>query len=380
MANINDLPRQRIPRAKKTKEWGKSVIDDLEKLSYTDTYNGRSTRYRKQVNFDLYNGKINLDDFEYVINPYGFKKDEFPASLQHYDIISPKINLLLGEEIKRPFNFRCVATNPEAISEIEEKKKEYVITALQEYVVALAQGEDPREQEQKIKELDKYLKYSFSDIKEQTANHILNYLSKEQSLVYKFNTGFKDGLISGEEIYWTGIISGEPVCRNVNPLDITVIQDPDSDFIDDASAILEERPLTLSSILDEYYKSLSDKQVRHLENKYARGGSFGGDTISYPTANMIIKGEDSGYNNEVRKRSSNVDGTIRVLRCEWKSQRKVGFLYTMEDGQEEVELVDELFEIPEDATKDTDGYYHFNDSRLIWYWISEYWEGTKIGG
>lgn len=381
---INDLPRQRISRAKKTETWGKSVIDDLEKLSYTDSYNGRSTRYRKQINFDLYNGKINLEDFEYVINPYGFKKDEFPASLQHYDIISPKINLLCGEEIKRPFNFRCVVTNAEAITEVEEKKKEYVLTAYQEYITALAQGEDGKQQEKKLLDLEKYMKYSFSDIKERTANHILEYLTKEQNLIYKFNTGFKDALVSGEEVYWTGIVAGEPVCRNVNPLDITVIQDPDSDFIDDASAIIEERWMTLPTILDEYYRSLKEKQVRNLESKYgSKGGGFGsqGSEISYPSVTMMMKGDsDARDGNGMRRKNTDADGTIRVIRCEWKSQRKVGFLYSIDDsGIEEVELVDELFEIPEDAEKDTDGFYHFEGNRLIWYWISEYWEGTKIG-
>lgn len=383
MATINDLPRQRLPKSKKTKSWGISVIDDLEKLSYTDSYNGRSTKYRKQVNFDLYNGRINKEDFEYVINPYNFKKDEFPANLQHYDICSPKINLLLGEEIRRPFNFRAVATNPEAISEVEEQQKQFILGAYREYIEALALGEDTTNQEKRLQDLDKYMKYSYSDMYERTANHILKYLTKEQNLVYKFNQGFKDALIAGEEIYWTGIVAGEPVCRNVNPLDITVIQDPDSDFVDDATAIIEERWLTLPTILDEYYKSLTDTQVRNLERKYAKNGgqNFGADTIEYPSTTMIIKGDsDTRYKNELRKRSHDSDGTIRVLRCEWKSQRKVGFLYSIDDsGIEEVELVDELFEVPEYAEKDKDGFYHFDDMRLQWLWISEYWEGTKIG-
>jgi len=379
--SINDLPRQRIARSKKTTKWGKAVIDDLEKLSYTDTYNGRSTRFRKQINYDLYNGKFDSDDFEYVVNPYGFKKNEFPASLQHYDIISPKINLLLGEEIKRPFTFRCVSTNADAITELEEKKKQYVTTAYQEYIMAIAQGKDPKEQEATLRDMQKYLKFSFSDIRERTGNHIINYLLREQSLVFKFNLGFKDALIGGEEIYWTGIISGEPVCRVVNPLDMTIIMDPDSDFIEDATALIEERWMSLPSILDEYFMTLTDKDAKKLERDYgSMGNNFGEDSNSYATSTHIIKGDiESGPSNNNKNRAQDSDGTIRVLRCEWKSQRKVGFLYTVEDGQEIVDLVDESFILPEDASKDVDGYHHFDDSRLKWYWISEYWEGTKIG-
>ena len=378
---INDLPRQRIPRSKKTIKWGKAVIEDLEKLSYTDSYNGRSTRYRKQINYDLYNGKINMDDFEYVINPYGFKENEFPATLQHYDIISPKVNLLLGEEVKRPFTFRCVASNSEAITELEEKKKQYVLTAYQEYISALGRGEDGEQEKKTLKQMDKYLKFSFSDVRERTGQHIINYLLREQDLIFKFNTGFKDALIAGEEIYWTGIVSGEPVCRVCNPLDLTIIMDPGSDFIENATAIIEERWMSLPSILDEYFKSLKDKDAKKLERDYgSAGNNFGEDSTAYPTANIIIKGDGGGTGTSgMDRRSQDADGTIRVIRCEWKSQRKVGFVYSIEDGIEVVELVDETFEVPEDAAKDTDGYYHFNDMRLKWYWISEYWEGTKIG-
>lgn len=378
---IKDIPRQRLPRSKKTKSWGKAVIDDLEKLSYTDTYNGRSTRHKKQINYDLFNGILDPDDFEHVVNPYGFKEGEFPATLQHYDIISPKINLLLGEEVRRPFNFRSVSVNEDAISEMEIGQKNVISQAYGDYIKDLVEGIDPSAAEAKIKGLDKYLKYSFSDVRERMSNHILNYLVREESLEYKFNAGFKDALIAGEEIYWTGIISGEPRCRLVNPLDVTIINDPDSDFVEDAISIMEERWLTVPTIIDEYHQSedFTDKIAKSLESGSGGGQSSGGD-INYPSATMVIKGDDSArHKTDLKNRSHDSDGTVRVLRCEWKSQRKVGFLYIEDEGQEVVELVDESFEVPEESIKDTDGYYHFDDMRLKWYWISEYWEGTKIG-
>jgi len=379
----NDLPKQRISRAKKSKAWGKANIDDLEKLANTETYNGRSSKSKKQINYDLFNGILDPEDFEHVVNPYGFKEGEFPATLQHYDIISPKINLLLGEEVRRPFNFRAVSVNEEAISEMEIGEKKAITAAYTEYIKSIVEGADPAEAEAKIKGIDKYLKYSFSDLRERTSNHILKYLMREESLEYKFNAGFKDALIAGEEIYWTGIISGEPRCRLCNPLDITIISDPDSDFVEDAIAIMEERWLTLPTIIDEYYTSpdFTDKIAKQLEDDSNGGSSgFGTDAPAQSEISMIIKGDDeSNHKKKLKDRSHDTDGTIRVLRCEWKSQRKVGFLYLEEDGQEVVELVDEKFEVPNEATKDEDGYYHFSEMRLKWFWISEYWEGTKIG-
>ncbi len=376
----NDLPRQRISRAKKTKAWGKAVIDDLERLANTETYNGRSSKHKKQINYDLFNGILDPEDFEHVVNPYGFKEGEFPATLQHYDIISPKLNLLLGEEVRRPFNFRAVSVNEEAVSEMEIGEKNVIMEAYTDYIKSIVEGVDPAEAEAKIKGIDKYLKYSYSDLRERTSNHILKYLMREESLEYKFNGGFKDALIAGEEIYWTGIVSGEPKCRLCNPLDVTIISDPDSDFVEDAIAIMEERMLTLPTIIDEYHQSpdFTDKIARKLEEE-SNGQSSGFDSVSQSDISVIVKGDDPASKSQAKKRAHDQDGTIRTVRFEWKSQRKVGFLYLEEDGQEVVELVDEKFEAPEGYTKDEDGYYHFDDMRLKWYWISEYWEGTKIG-
>ena len=128
---LEELPKQKIAKSKKGKKWGKACIDELEKVTYSDmSYNGRSSRYRKQINYDLYNGQLDQKDFEYVVNPYGFSKNEFPANLQHYDIISPKLQLLMGEEIKRPFNFRVVSHDPESVSKMEEVKKEMMMDFL----------------------------------------------------------------------------------------------------------------------------------------------------------------------------------------------------------------------------------------------------------
>ena len=58
---------------------------------------------------------------------------------------------------------------------------------------------------------------------------------------------------------------------------------------------------------------------------------------------------------------------IPVHRVRWKSKRKIGIYYT-NDGQTE-ELVDETFKVnKEDPT-----------SWVEWFWISEYWEGVRIG-
>ena len=296
---LGDLPRQRLARSQKGKKWAKTCIDELEKITYGDVnYNGRSSRVKKQVNYDLFNGKLNQGDFSYVLNPFGVEESNFPATMQHYDIISPKIQLLMGEEIKRPFNFKVVSHDPDAISKIEELKKEMLLEYLYSVVVSpqdeaeqqaqmqQAASADPEKaaamQPQTPKQIEKYINYEYQDIREITAQRILEYLVREDDLQEKFNRGFKDALIAGEEIYWVGDISGNPTVRVCNPLDVRVILDPDSPWIDESQAVIEERWLTLSTVLDEYYEYLDPTELDRLES-----GSTGTDPsnkggLNYP--------------------------------------------------------------------------------------------------
>ena len=396
-----DLPRQKVSRKAKGKKWGQTCIDELEKITYGDfDYNGRSSRYRKQINYDLYNGKLDQQDFQYVLNPFGFSEAEFPATMQHYDIISPKLQLLIGEEIKRPFNFKVVTHDPEAISKIEAVKKKMMMEFLYSVVVSpeeqmaeqikqqqQAQTDPERaamEQPKTPAEIEKYIHYEYQDIREITAQRILEYLTREDNLELKFNQGFKDALIAGEEIYWVGEISGNPSVRLCNPLDVRVILDPDSPWIEEAQAVIEERWLTLSTVLDEYYQSLSPKEIDRLEQGFTGNDNYMSDGLNYPANEFNIVNYNrldsvgSGVFDPNHIRAYRKDGMIRVIQVEWKSMRKVGIITYQDDfGTEQEDIVDEIYEVPEYAIKDGDT-YTFDNMTLKWYWVSEYWEGTKI--
>ena len=397
---LEELPKQKIAKSKKGKKWGKACIDELEKVTYSDmSYNGRSSRYRKQINYDLYNGQLDQKDFEYVVNPYGFSKNEFPANLQHYDIISPKLQLLMGEEIKRPFNFRVVSHDPESVSKMEEVKKEMMMDFLysvlippevqqqQQLQMLQMQQQGASEEEMEMAkpktpaQIEKYIAYEYQDVREKQGQNILEYLVRNQNVQNKFNQGFKDALIAGEEIYWVGEVSGEPVVRVCNPLDVRVILDPDSPWIEDAQSVVEERWLTLATVIDEYHEYLTPQEIDKLEKGWGGRDSYmDSNGVNYPYSEFNIVNYDArGTFDPEHIRSYRRDGMIRVIQCEWKSMRKVGFItYKDEIGFEQQDIVDEIFEVPEDAEKNKDGEWVFGGMRLKWHWISEYWEGTKI--
>lgn len=67
---------------------------------------------------------------------------------QDYNIIKPKIDLLLGEETKRPFNFRVVRTSDIAASEMQDRAKQLLIDYIQATIMSkLGPEEQARYQE-----------------------------------------------------------------------------------------------------------------------------------------------------------------------------------------------------------------------------------------
>ena len=398
---LGDLPRQRVSRKKKGKKWGRACIDELEKITYGDVnYNGRSSRYKKQVNYDLFNGKLDQQDFQYVLNPFGITESQFPATMQHYDIISPKLQLLMGEEIKRPFNFKVVSHDPDAISKLEEKKKEMMMQYLYSVVVSPEEEQAQQQEIQQMQQTDpeaaaayqpktpaqieRYINYEYKDLREITAESILEYLLKADNIMLKFNDGFKDALIAGEEIYWVGDISGNPTVRVCNPLDIRVILDPDSPWIEDSQAVIEERWLTLSTVLDEYYEYLEPLEIDRLENGIGKRNDSSTD-MNYPydefnivNVKNVLDTVGNGVADPGMIKSYRNNGMIRVIQVEWKSMRKIGIVTYFDDvGQMQEDIVDEIFEVPEYAEKKGKKWL-FDGVELQWFWVSEYWEGTKI--
>ena len=89
-----DFPRQKLSRRKKTQKWGEDCIEAGLGLIGLYDHTRRSSRFKKKRNYDLYNGKFDKKDLEYVTDPLGLGGvAELPATLQYYDIVSPIFNL-----------------------------------------------------------------------------------------------------------------------------------------------------------------------------------------------------------------------------------------------------------------------------------------------
>lgn len=379
-SGFSALPPQRIPKSKKTKEWGKACLNYYSNYRYTNGTTMRTNRFNKLVNYELYNGKVTYKDVAAICDPLGLDNSSFPKRFQHYDILSEPLRLLIGEEAKRPDNHIVISEAPEDINRKTSMLKEKIMASLEAELMSAINPEaiDPNNPPPTPEEILKYERYTPSDMIESKANQMLKVLKKRLNTHLLFNQGWKDALIAGEEIYWVGILNGQPSMRRVNPVNLTVILDDDHTFIDDAVAVVEERMMTISSIMDEYGDDLTASDLEKIE-KYSRGvfGSFntaGGFEPQYVVDNTNGTKVFAGVTptNSYNGNNSN-NYSIRVARVEWISMKKIGFLtYTDENGNAQKDMVEEDFNL--NNFKEL-----YEDAKVEWDWINEAWEGIKIG-
>ncbi len=360
------MPMQKISSSQKNEEWSKQCVDAILGMANSTMRNGRTSKQNKQINYDLYNSRFDEEDWDYVTKPYGLnEKYKTATKMQNYNLIRPNIEVLKGEEIKRPFNFFAKATNGGAVSAKEQRKRELILQNLKsrlfnELGITEEEGDEPME----LPDIEKYINTQFADPREITANQLLKYLLHQEALEMKFNMGWEHALITAEEYYYVGIVNGEPVCRVVNPLDFEHDMNGDIKFIEDAQWCRETRYMSISSILDTYGEFFTDTDLDRLDN-----GDLSGSTSNY--------GMQPGFAYEfddlksMSASSSYREQGIVVTNVCWKSWKKIGFLRYIDDSGEHEQMVDDTFKL----TSEMKAY----GASIEWRWINEVWEGTRIG-
>ena len=375
MKNTKSFPAQKLPMSKKTQAWKEACVDYVVGAGDSGFGgNGRSRSDEMQTYYDLYNSIYNEKDLKYVTNP--FKQDDgFPAMAQDYNIIKPYVDQLLGEETKRPFNFHPQRTSDIAASELQEKAKEMLMDYIQATIASKLSPEQAARYEQALatgeiqtpEAIAKYLQKDYKDITETEAYHALQFLKRKLNLTHEFYKGWKDALIGGEEIYYVGVINGDPYVERVNPMYFDYEHSLDLEFIDDAAWCRRKMIMSATEIYDRFYDKMSERQLNEL-------------------LELIDQRPGAGNNPEIRKTSMDYESIklhkinsftdnpfdvdhITVYHCCWKSFKKIGFvtLLNPETGEAEEFQVDEDYKVTG------------TEQSVEWDWIIEVWEGYRIG-
>ena len=108
--------------AKKGKQFAIDCIESSLDMSYQGDSDLLQNKRDMQVNYNLRIDVLDEKDVEKAVNPWGIKGATFPAKMQNYPIANPKIDLLIGEESKRRFDWRVMVVNSDAVSQKEEKE------------------------------------------------------------------------------------------------------------------------------------------------------------------------------------------------------------------------------------------------------------------
>lgn len=377
------FPSQKQPLSKKGTKWRKQCVDYFDNTIAIYGESIRKTRENKHINYNLYNGIVNINDIEKVCNPNEIKIDNTNLNnIQHYPIMVPRINVLLGEEEKRRYDFRAMVINANAVSEKENKLKAVLNDRIKELITS---NYSEKELEKKLKELEKYAKYTYQDLREIRANQILRHYYKTLNFARKFNDGFKDALIAAEEIYQCDIVGNEPTFERLNPLNVHSYRSGNSNKVEDSDIIVLEDFWSSGKILDVFYDDLKESDVTKIEEANfvdgaGRSGQNGWDQPRMLAGTFTDHTDpDNNVDSLIEMVGStgaafsdayvDVAGNIRVLRVYWRSKRKVKKVkYYDKTGAEQIDIFPESYIVKEDE----------GEELLKNLWINEWWEGTKI--
>lgn len=388
------MPLQKVSDNEKDEKWYKDCADACENLILTQNNYTRETRRRKEINYDLYAGKLHPTDIELITNPMGLKDIAFPAKAENHPLCNPYIKALIGEEIKRRFDWSIKVENEDAVSEKEKAKIAEYMQVMEEFLTQGLQSpeemgvepNDPeykqlleeyqKELEKKLRQKQQYINYEWQDIRELASTRLLKYYQDKLDLTWKFTQGYEDALISTEEIYNIDVLNNEPFVRKCNPLNTYFLLPPDSYKVEDTDMIIEENYVPVSEVIDRYYEQLSNKNIQFLEDRvgYKYRGTYGNIPnyeLQDPTFALPLTVLE---NNTTVSRNSNIylpfdaNNNVRVLKVNWRGLRKIGKLsFFDENGEPQETIVPETYK----ANKEL-------GESVTWLWIGEWYEITKI--
>lgn len=382
---LHKFPKQRLSLKEKQEDdnqWAKDTIDFILQHGASPINKDYS---RKLSNYQLFNNIINQEDFARECNPLGIDANQLSTAIMPYNKTYNKIQVLLGEELKRRFRFKTILVNSEGIKSKLEAKNLMLKQILESKIQQVIQNLSTSQQQHtplNMEDLDQYYNTSYQESREILMSKILKYLVQSLSIKEKMNDAFKHALLSGEEHVYVGLHNNSPVLDVLNPLGVFYHKSGDVKYIQDALFAGYKCYLTFAEVLDKYSQYLSKEDLDLLDNK--NSGSIERNLYEIPY--------DSEYSTSQGSYGPHHTTDYLVQHVEWISQKRVGFLkYINEYGDIQEDIVSEDFEHPPYAKKievkkefnKKCVYYTWEDNNVPYSveysWIPEVWTGTKIG-
>ena len=395
--------------------WARKKMDFF--CNQYNYYNEKKEKYK--INYELYNGRMDFNSFLETgkvleIDGIVMPETEFNQSdYIHFPIVQTVLHDLEGEEIKRPFNIRAVTTNSNSESVRQRTRRELLVDSsskivkgeilqklqaesqgkLQEAMASVDPNSDPQYQEHlkqiqdnfqaqleesaaKMlpREVETYMAQGFRLPEEKATDEILQYHIRTDRLKFVFDKGWKDVILAGEEIYWTGEYNGKPTIKCCNPLYFNFGKSKDVDFLDETDWCTYDEYLSIYEIYQKFGNILTEEE-REVLDKYESTLNSPSDSKVWdiiPNAIMNISNSDAATT-WVDPWDDSFDDNYKTRRLKvshvvWKSLKKIKYIYRLnENGTLEKSIVDETYVFDKSV-----------DIKQEILWIPEYWQGYKI--
>jgi len=435
-------PIQFLSKEEKDERWAQHNLDWLE---WQGVKQLRYSARRLLKNYKLAKGTIDKSD--YIPTPEindmselvdllqsDFVNDNTENSameLKFYPIIPNVINVLVAEFAKRNTKIDYRAVDEYSYNEILTNKMAEIESVLledaQSKLIAkmVEMGMDPNSEEaqqqfdpevmKKLPEIEEFYSKTYQTLGERWAVKQHQVDTNRFHLDELEEIAFKDMLITDREFWHFRMLEEDYMVELWNPVLTFYHKSPDVRYISQGSWVGKIDMMTLSDVIDYYGPFLNTDQLAQLEHLYPvragrylldgvqNDGSFYNPQLPHeknlaPSLQMKqwLSWNENAYNPDdiiawIIGQSEHTGmlhdhQMLRVTTAYWKSQRKVGYLTSINEGGEVVvDIVDENYVISNNPIYNNKFDKRKNAETLVfgdhieWIWINQVWGGVKIG-
>lgn len=435
-------PIQFLTKYEKDQDWAMHNLDWLEWQGVKQlSYNAK----RLMKNYKLAKGTIDKGDYipESNVNDMTELVDilsndsiqsyntDSAMEIKFYPIIPNVINVLTAEFAKRNSRVDYRAVDEYTYNDVLNSKMEDIEQVLledaQSRLVAkmVKMGMDPNSEEaqqslnpdalKKLPEIENFYSKNYRTLAEQWAakQHEVDFSRFRMDELEEI--AFRDMLITDREFWHFKMMEADYDVELWNPVLTFYHKSPDVRYISQGSWVGKIDMLTVSDVIDFYGPNLNEEQLHSLEtlhpvragryllNGLQNDGSYYNPEVSHeknldPSLQMKkwLSYNENAYNPDdivswIIGQSEHTGilhdhQMLRVTTTYWKSQRKVGYLTSInEGGQITVEIIDESYSIANNPIYQTKYSNEKTAETLVfgdhieWIWINQVYGGVKIG-
>lgn len=358
-------PAQKVTDGQRTLEWKKNSYDYYSGACVDAIDKTKAARL-----YRLAAGELFEEDYSYVTNPLNETDPRFmgyPSKMRNYDIISPNINVIIGDFIDRFMLPIVYAVNSNYDREQYDALKKEINTLLQKRFINDAVNLGAPLQQEQIQKTFEDIERKIKNLPNEMAKQgqsALNYIVEYCELARKFRYTFYDYLVTARCFSYRDVEDDEVVFNIVNAANFGYLCSEQHQFVENGEAARARYRWSINEIYDKFQHFKEFKEIEDYINSLAEDG--------WPASEKqlgmsdVVDSQYQLWNKLGGKIQSEHATGILVEHLNWRSFRKI---YRVKKQN-----LDGTFEIVEYDEK----YKPLPGEEYYIEWVDDVWEGYKI--